>query len=489
MVIGLTGAGKSSIIKLLTDRDVHIEHSINSGISLLSGVVLKPANAPTFLGTSKFEMFPTIIDGQRYILIDTPGFDDEERDDVEIFQEILNWFTTMTPYCDLAGILYVHDITHRRFNGSAKLNLEMLQALCGEQFYKNITIITTMWGENMHSTATQNAEKRQQEFKEKKWKKLIDGGTRVVEHRHGFEESKSTPPPDALPSTAHEVENSEPQCQNAEEQREIVEKKCREAEEKREKAQNELCDMMEHYINSEIVRPTIQDELRRKVKILDTEAGKVLRKRFNLPATTDQVDDDSSSIPESPATTEQPDNGDSSTPSPPNCPLRQIDGNTSSIPRSLSPLRAISGGIGGESSSNPHSPSSLQPTTEQIGSENIQATTQQVCFDHSSIPSSPAHEPAAREQISDDGSSFLSSPSCWTADDELLLQSQHSQSSETTIHVVHHHHHHCRTPSSEREEKKEGKKEKKKEKNEEMKEEKENLIKRIIQAIKWFFGW
>ncbi|KAF8246326.1 P-loop containing nucleoside triphosphate hydrolase protein, partial [Wilcoxina mikolae CBS 423.85] len=139
-VIGLTGAGKSSIIKTLTASDVHIEHSINAG-------------------TSTFTMFPTIIDGQRYILIDTPGFNDENRDDVEIFQEILNWFVTMTPYCDLSGILYIHDITHHRFDGAASLNLQMLQALCGKQFYKNVTIITTMWRE-MNPAATKKAEKR-----------------------------------------------------------------------------------------------------------------------------------------------------------------------------------------------------------------------------------------------------------------------------------------------------------------------------------------
>ncbi|KAA8895220.1 P-loop containing nucleoside triphosphate hydrolase protein, partial [Sphaerosporella brunnea] len=159
-VIGLTGVGKSSIIKTLTGSDVHVEHSISAG-------------------TTTFAMFPTIIDDQRYILIDTPGFNDENRSDVEIFQEILTWFETMTPYCDLAGILYVQDITVDRFNGAAKLNLAMLQALCGEKFYKNVTIITTKWGT---LRSPRKAEKREEEFIKGPWKDLIAGGTRVVQH-------------------------------------------------------------------------------------------------------------------------------------------------------------------------------------------------------------------------------------------------------------------------------------------------------------------
>ncbi|KAF8536276.1 P-loop containing nucleoside triphosphate hydrolase protein, partial [Trichophaea hybrida] len=123
-----TGAGKSTIIQKLTNSDVHIGHSIKAG-------------------TNTFAMYPTIIDDQRYILIDTPGFNDGKREDVEIFCEILDWFVAMTPYCDLAGILYVYDISPNRSSGAAELNVELLQALCGERFYKNITIITTMWGD------------------------------------------------------------------------------------------------------------------------------------------------------------------------------------------------------------------------------------------------------------------------------------------------------------------------------------------------------
>jgi hypothetical protein len=221
-------------------------------------------------------MFPTIIDDQRYVFIDTPGFNDEKRSDVEIFEEILQWFESMTPYCNLAGILYVHDITEARFHGAAALNLAMLKALCGKEFYKNVTIITTKWG-TMSQAAIKNAEKREASLKDTHWKELISGRARVLQHRQAVAEE---PDPDDVPLTDEER---------------------RELKEKLEMALGELCGMMAYYKTSENAKPTIQRELRQKVGILNTEAGAVLRKKFNLPATLEGIDGDGSSVPSSPS--------------------------------------------------------------------------------------------------------------------------------------------------------------------------------------------
>lgn len=52
-------------------------------------------------------MFPANIEGQCYVFVDTPGFNDsdEGRTDVDVFLEILNWFRAMSQYCDLTGPL------------------------------------------------------------------------------------------------------------------------------------------------------------------------------------------------------------------------------------------------------------------------------------------------------------------------------------------------------------------------------------------------
>jgi len=385
-------------------------------------------------------MFPTIIDHQRYILIDTPGFNDQNRDDVEIFQEILQWFVTMTPYCDLAGILYVHDITHKRFDHAANLNLRMLETLCGEQFYKNVTIITTMWGD-MAPLATKAAERRQEQFKRDPWKKLIEGGTRVFAHRHGFVEPE-------LQEDEHLLEDGE--VNNSQMQHEDTENERHQAEEQRGKALDELCEMMKYYINSERIRPQIQSELLRKVEVMKTEAGLVLlREKYGPSATMGTTDgNESSSAPNSQATTTgQTNNDDRSPPSPPSCPTGQVDGDTS------------------------RNPIYQHTTTEQIGGER-------------STPSPPS------QHLADKGAS---------------PQSQNLPPPDTTAHAAHHSHRHHRTFPLEVEDNKvdaeteKGEEEKKdekdktdkkgEEKTKDNKDEEIGWFRSMWRAIKRFFGY
>jgi len=361
---------------------VHIEHSIKAGILLLPDVVLNPPNILTLLGTNTFAMYPTIIDGQRYVLIDTPGFNDGTREDVEIFCEILDWFVTMTPYCDLTGILYVHNILSNRSTGAAELNLEVLQALCGERFYKNITIITTMWSD-LGINGVIKTRKRQEELIDETWKELIAGSARVHEYWHPPEPGPYSNKP--LP-TAPEPRNTEVQHENAEDQHQTEPNFM----DLHEKVLSKLCNMMAYYKGSERVRPTIQDELRRNVPIMDTKAGKVLVEKYNLPrpTTTRPVDDESSNIPSSPssvpAATEQIDDDVSSTLSPisSSSPLSrppettgQIDNESNSTLRPLNPLRATTEQTGNDSSSTLSLPSlpdlvSRPPeTTEQIDNQ------------------------------------------------------------------------------------------------------------------------
>ncbi|KAF8243689.1 P-loop containing nucleoside triphosphate hydrolase protein [Wilcoxina mikolae CBS 423.85] len=212
-VIGLTGAGKSSAIKLLTGLDVHVAHGINGG-------------------TTAFAMFPAIIGNQRYIFIDTPGFEDGDstRDNIHVFKDILIWFSTMTPYCDLSGVLCVHDITATRFTASAKLNLDMLMVMCGERFYKNLTILTTKWSTIKPGRPTKFTETRQKQMEEDAWKSMIDGGTRI--HRH-----------------SGVVEPAEGEHLQDEEKFEL--------EEERLEAVEELRNMMGYHLHAERITPEI----------------------------------------------------------------------------------------------------------------------------------------------------------------------------------------------------------------------------------------
>lgn len=43
------------------------------------------------------------------------------------------------------AVIYLHRIIDKKITGSANINLRMLRAVCGEHFYQNIALVTSMW--------------------------------------------------------------------------------------------------------------------------------------------------------------------------------------------------------------------------------------------------------------------------------------------------------------------------------------------------------
>ena len=83
--------------------------------------------------------------GVTLTLIDTPGFDDMQRPDMEVLDAIVRYIQGEQS-ARIVGIIYMYKIIEKRITGAAARNLRMLQALCGEHFYQNVVLTTTMWG-------------------------------------------------------------------------------------------------------------------------------------------------------------------------------------------------------------------------------------------------------------------------------------------------------------------------------------------------------
>lgn len=52
---------------------------------------------------------------------------------------------TYESHVKLAGIIYLHRITDNRVSGSALRNLRMFKQLCGQDAYKHVVLVTSMW--------------------------------------------------------------------------------------------------------------------------------------------------------------------------------------------------------------------------------------------------------------------------------------------------------------------------------------------------------
>ncbi|KAF4965618.1 hypothetical protein FSARC_6605 [Fusarium sarcochroum] len=164
LVMGLTGAGKSTFIERLTDQDAGIGHTLMSE-------------------TSRLGLYCHVFGNRRVFLVDTPGFDDSRCMDTAIFKDIA--FLLSQAYINgvrLGGILYLHRITDNRATGSAMRSFQLLHKICGIEGAKFARLVTTMWDEiSVESSLYSRAMEREEELKSTEgcWGWMSDRGSRI----------------------------------------------------------------------------------------------------------------------------------------------------------------------------------------------------------------------------------------------------------------------------------------------------------------------
>lgn len=78
----------------------------------------------------------------------------------------------------LAGVIYVHRISDRRFGGIASRNFNMFRELCGDTTLKNVTFVTNMWGDVPQDVG----EAREEELTGDFFKPALKKGARLARH-------------------------------------------------------------------------------------------------------------------------------------------------------------------------------------------------------------------------------------------------------------------------------------------------------------------
>ncbi|KAL6805346.1 hypothetical protein J3E68DRAFT_433382 [Trichoderma sp. SZMC 28012] len=159
-VMGVTGAGKSSLVSLCTGKSVKIGHNLESC-------------------TADVEDVEFMLNNHVCVhLIDTPGFDDTSRSDVEVLQNIAVWLSDSFEHgTKLSGIIYLHRIIDVRMAGSTLRNLSMFKKLCGEEAYSSVVLATSMWSQVDEAIGSQ----RERELIETKrfWGYMHEKGSRI----------------------------------------------------------------------------------------------------------------------------------------------------------------------------------------------------------------------------------------------------------------------------------------------------------------------
>ncbi|KAL8727074.1 MAG: hypothetical protein Q9181_005833 [Wetmoreana brouardii] len=149
LVMGLTGAGKSTFISVVTGDDTI------------------PIGEPGELDSVTDRVADYIVNirqaGITYEvhLIDSPGFDDGTATDAKVLRRIADFINTHYLLGKtLAGVLYLHDITKAKMGGAGQRNLRMLEQMVGDDKWDNCTLVTTKWGCTTDSLGEEARERR-----------------------------------------------------------------------------------------------------------------------------------------------------------------------------------------------------------------------------------------------------------------------------------------------------------------------------------------
>ncbi|KAF9533688.1 P-loop containing nucleoside triphosphate hydrolase protein [Crepidotus variabilis] len=141
-IMGPSGSGKSRIIDTLA-------HTNWSGPGL-ANVTQKIQSVKTTLKSRNGK-------GVQVTLVDTPGFGDTHKSDLQILEMIADWLEQnyRKGVC-LTGIIYLARITDNRITGDSFRCMKMFGKLCGgaEQLAKRVAFVTTMWDKIQHNVGT-----------------------------------------------------------------------------------------------------------------------------------------------------------------------------------------------------------------------------------------------------------------------------------------------------------------------------------------------
>lgn len=137
-LVGITGAGKTTFVSVASGRK-----------DLVIGYGVDPC-------TQEPEAIEFKLDGRKVTLVDTPGFDDDARSDVEILEDIGKWLAKegyMRSSNQLDGLILLHPITHNRVGGTERKRTRLLERILGPEAYKRVVIATTMWDDLVQEDA------------------------------------------------------------------------------------------------------------------------------------------------------------------------------------------------------------------------------------------------------------------------------------------------------------------------------------------------
>ncbi|XEV01460.1 hypothetical protein FSHL1_006747 [Fusarium sambucinum] len=188
LVMGMTGAGKSTFIGECTGNDVTVGHGLYSC-------------------TQGIDVFSFTTSGRTIYLVDTPGFNDPDRSDTETLEILAAYLgASYANGMRIHGIIYLHPITNNRMTGSGLRNIDMVKAMCGFSSYSSLALATTMWTISNSGAERSSLQARETQLAQngKFFSEFINQGAKLFRHADNVRAQDS-----ARSITAHLIKQSD----------------------------------------------------------------------------------------------------------------------------------------------------------------------------------------------------------------------------------------------------------------------------------------
>jgi len=87
----------------------------------------------------------------------------------------------------LGGIIYLHDVSHNRFSGTCRKNLNLFAKMCGTETFGKVIIGTTHWSQVNPAVR----ESRTTELCQEHWKEMLEKGCRTMTFTDSYDSAIS----------------------------------------------------------------------------------------------------------------------------------------------------------------------------------------------------------------------------------------------------------------------------------------------------------
>ncbi|KAI6103009.1 hypothetical protein F5141DRAFT_1008002 [Pisolithus sp. B1] len=113
--------------------------------------------------------------GQRFIFVDTPGFNNGQLSQCVVFTAIATWLKeTYRKSIELTGVIYTHNLREDGMGAVDEQSFQLLCRLCGNEAADRVRLVTTMWDDVDESEAVEVEET----LKRTHWQSFVQAGAR-----------------------------------------------------------------------------------------------------------------------------------------------------------------------------------------------------------------------------------------------------------------------------------------------------------------------